>query len=237
MCPNLFYCPLIFIYFFLVFFLSFHGNVVTLTTREIRLALYGPDIYSRRQASCIPHIRAAREGENEQGKGAWRGRSGRGGGGGGGGRCEWFLYEPVVSFLDAVSTWVFLLPLISVFVLRPSCCLFLLLFSISPHSLLHQPTVITVFLSAVCSAWHSVWRMMAIPEGRTHSAPPPSPLNSILAPPLTTASTPLQWGQYNADEKKRRSPNFASLANEERGWHVHLSYYYITTTTSHYYFP
>ncbi len=53
-----------------------------------------------------------------------------------------------------------------------------------------------------------------------HPAAPPS--NLILAPPLTTASTPLQWGQYNADEKEK-SPHFAS-PYKEQGWHVHLVY-------------
>lgn len=48
----------------------------TQTTREIRLALCGPDIRSRRQPYCIPHIGAAKQGRNEQGGGGervWKG--------------------------------------------------------------------------------------------------------------------------------------------------------------------
>lgn len=44
----------------------------------------------------------------------------------------------------------------------PRCAFFP---SLSPLSLLHQLAVVTFFfLSAVSSAWHSVWRMMVTPE-------------------------------------------------------------------------
>lgn len=46
----------------------------------------------------------------------------------------------------------------------PSCAFFSP--SLSPLSLPHQLAVVTfIFLSAVSSAWHSVWRMMVTPEG------------------------------------------------------------------------
>lgn len=92
-------------------FLSFPfvAKLATQTAREIRLALCGPDICSRRQASCIPRIGAAREGGNEQGGELERGDKGRSGRGGRSkdrrkkkGVGEWILYEPAVSFPVAV---------------------------------------------------------------------------------------------------------------------------------------
>lgn len=79
----------------------------------------------------------------------------------------------------------------SSFVLPSPCCAFSP--SLSPLSLLHQLAVVTfIFLSAVSSAWHSVWRMMVTPEGGLMCAAP--------SPPLTTTSTSLQGGQHDTDE-------------------------------------
>lgn len=109
---------------------SFCGNVGTQTAREIRLALCGPDICSRRQAYCIPHIGAAREG----GGGGRRGRSPTKWGLLGRKRKEqenrfhmnlWFL------FLGAVYTRISLFLLISFFLLCPSFFFFF------PHFLSH----------------------------------------------------------------------------------------------------
>lgn len=158
----------------------------TQTAREIRLALCGPDICSRRQAYCIPHIGAAREGGNEQGGGAgwneaeeeghlrsgdcWeeKERSRRIG-------FIWtsgfFFWAP--SRVDSLfSSW-----FLSFFSVHPSSCSFPVFYltSVPPSP---ACTVVTVFLSAVCSAWHSVWRMMAIPEGGECALPSPRPLLS-----------------------------------------------------------
>lgn len=57
--------------------------------------------------------------------------------------------------------------------ITPLCFLYVHLTSLSlPYTIL---LVVTVFLSAVCSAWHSVWRMMAIPEGGVMQPAPPTP--------------------------------------------------------------
>lgn len=61
-------------------------------------------------------------------------------------------------------------------------CFFFFLPHLSPLSLLHQPAVVTFFfLSAVCSAWHSVWRMMVTPEGGRANV-----RCTLPSPPLTT---------------------------------------------------
>ncbi len=80
--------------------------MATQTAREIRLALCGPDIFSRRQASCIPHIGAAREGGNNQGglleRGEEEGQREEGKVRNGKGARERIQCEPAVSFLGAI---------------------------------------------------------------------------------------------------------------------------------------
>ncbi|KAK2908131.1 hypothetical protein Q8A73_009204 [Channa argus] len=108
---------------------------------------------SRRQASCIPRIEAAREGGKEQRGGNWGAQKRK--------------------------------------VKERNC-------------------------KREKDAWHSVWKMMAIPEGMGDAVcSPPSP-NPILAPPLTTSSTPLHYNEASTTQRrKRRSPILSPLFKEQ----------------------
>lgn len=136
----------------------------------------------------------------------------------------------VASRLESISFSSDFVPLFSVhhaavfpfpvsYLISLSLCLSMSL-SLSLSLSLHQPTVVTVFLSAVCSAWHSVWRMMAIPEGGC-SLPAPHPTSTPNPPPIPSwpLLSPQPPHHYNeasaAQRRKRRSPHFASPFKEQ----------------------
>lgn len=81
------------------------------------------------------------------------------------------------------------------------------LFSLSPLSLLHPPTVVTVFLSAVCSAWHSVWRMTVFPEGGMRVTPPP-----LLTPwPLLSPQPLHHCNEASTTQTRGKESSFCPL--------------------------
>lgn len=148
---------------------------------QVGITVCGPDIRSHRQAYCIPHIGAQggeveEQGQEREVETVRKNRKNAG---------EHTLNEPLLSFLCCrldLNLFFFPLLLLISLLFCPSCCFLSSLFSISPLSLLHQPAVVTVFLSAVCSAWHSVWRMMAIPEGGWVGVQRVSPLSPLPFP-------------------------------------------------------
>lgn len=88
---------------------------------------------------------------------------------------------------------------LSFFSVHPSSCSFPV-FYLTPVPPSPACTVVTVFLSAVCSAWHSVWRMMAIPEGgecAPHPSPPPGPSSHHI--------TTMRPAQHRREREKESS--------------------------------